>query len=113
MSSFNPTQPESWAALAAAWRAATGRAPSQLELMGFLATGRMDGGGMGGMGMMMGGGMGMGMGMGMGGMGGMGMGGMGGMGMGMPAGMNGTGNSSNSMNGNGMTGQDEYRGNGY
>ncbi|RSH87968.1 uncharacterized protein EHS24_000491 [Apiotrichum porosum] len=80
MASFNPTQPESWAALAAAWHGSTGREPNQIELMQFLATGQVpDAMGMG----MMGGGMGMMMGGG-GGAGGMG----GGMGMGMGGGHN-------------------------
>nr|XP_019045446.1 hypothetical protein I302_05836 [Kwoniella bestiolae CBS 10118]OCF24376.1 hypothetical protein I302_05836 [Kwoniella bestiolae CBS 10118] len=47
--SFNPSQPESWASLAEAWKNSMGREPNQMELMAFLA---------GGMGMDMGGGQG-------------------------------------------------------
>lgn len=67
LTTFNPTSPESWAALGAAWKVTTGRDPNQMELMGFLATGQIPD--PGAMGMM--------------GMNGNGMGGMGGMGMGM------------------------------
>ncbi len=55
MTTFNPMMPESWAALALAWKGTTGREPGQMELMGFLA----------GQGPVMPMGMGMGMGMGM------------------------------------------------
>ncbi|KAL7423008.1 hypothetical protein Q5752_002306 [Cryptotrichosporon argae] len=58
---FNPADPASWARLGAAWTASTGRAPSQLEVMRFLATGEVEGAGgagdtqsMGGMGGMSG-----------------------------------------------------------
>ena len=39
MSTFDPTNPASWAGLAQAFHISTGREPNQLELMQYLATG--------------------------------------------------------------------------